>query len=460
MIHKKVTGLILLFLVSLSFIACDDASTTGEIDFGLDDPTVNKYTFAKHDDDTMPIGAWSEPPYGNFAGVYDNPDLINDEQWEMISESGINVMYGLYNNAAINMDAALDSLDYAAANDVLYLVRDHQVTGATDPGDLDLLEDALEVYNDHPAFGGSMIVDEPGTKSYPGLAGLHDNYKEVDDEATFYINMLPDYANTNQLVNGAGGGPYEDDSMTYERYMREYIELVEPDFYSFDYYPFSGMEYGELRGGYFAQLSQVRSIAREYDLPFWVFIQASSWSPDNLRVPSREEVHWNVATSLAYGAKGIQHFMYYTSMEGGHENFVGGMVDSEGNKNPMYDYVKEANEHITMIDEILLNSEHMGIIVNGESPEEIPEADKLDSFSVLNDVSGDDVIIGAFNHGGRPALYVVNNDLSAEEAEVTLTFDAQLSFDLYDFESHTNASSDALTLNIPKGQAVLIDIYG
>jgi hypothetical protein len=407
----------------------------------------------------MPIGAWSEPPYGNFAGVYDNPDLINDEQWQWISESGINVMYGLYNNAAINIHATMDTLDHAAANDVLYLVRDHQVTGATAPEDMALLEDALELYNDHPAYGGSMIVDEPGTQSFMGLGALHDNFREIDEDATFYINMLPDYASTNQLVNGAGGGPYEDDSITYERYMREYIELVQPAFYSYDYYPFTGMEYAGLRGGYFAQMAQVREITMEYGLPFWVFIQASSWSPDRLRVPARAEVHWNVTTSLAFGAKGIQYFMYYTSMEGGGETFVGGMVDSEGNKNPMYDYVTEANTHIDMIDDILMNAEHMGILVNGDSPEDIPESVLLDDFSVLDDIQGDDVLIGAFNVDGRPVLYVVNNDLSNEEANVTLSFERDLNFDMYDFDFEWDESGDQLDLDIPVGQAVLIDIY-
>jgi hypothetical protein len=465
---KKIFNILLFVLLILTMIGCDntvdpkqpiddDNDQRPSIDLG--EAPVYKYTFNLHDENTMPIGAWSDPPPANFAGIYNNPDLITDEQYRFISESGINVMYGLFNNASLNIEGVLRSLDHAQANNVVYLVRDHQITGAYDDDDFAILQHALSFYKDHPAFGGVMVVDEPGVVSYPNLGNLHKNFRSLLPNASFYINMLPNYASKIQLVNGAGGGPVRDDTITYERYMREFIEIVQPGFYSYDFYPFTGMTYGQMRSGHFAQMSQIRAITLEYGIPFWVFIQASSFNPTSLRVPYEAEVAWQVSTSLAYGAKGIQYFMYYTSMESHGESFVGGMVDSEGNKNPMYYYVQTINQHISFIDHILMNSVHLGVIVHGSTPDVIPMEDRLDSFSVLDSVTGDDALIGAFNYQGKPVLYVVNNNLHTEEATITLTFTQDVDAKIYNHTDLSNvADVNTITLTIPAGRGVLVEL--
>jgi hypothetical protein len=461
---KKLKYLLILVMMVFLF-ACentdgntDDDETPIPYDFGLGTPDINAYTFWNQPEHTLPIGVWADPPPADFAGMYDNPDLINDEQYNWIYEAGVNVVYGLFNNIVLNKDDVLRSLDLAEKYGIIYLVRDSQVTGSYEDDDRQLLENTISSYRDHPAFGGTMVVDEPGVVSFDNLGNLNKNYRELLPDHAFYINMLPNYASTNQLVNGAAGGAINDDSITYERYMREYITKVDPEFYSYDFYPFVGLDYGQMRSGYFDQMALVRTLSNEYEIPFWTFIQASSWSPTRLRVPNQTEIYWQVSTSIAMGAKGIQYFMYYTSMEGHGETFVGGMVDSEGNKNPMYDYVKNANDHLKNIQRVIMNSAQVGVIVHGQSPDDVSESARIDSFSILSDTSGDDMLIGAFNHQQRPAYYVVNNSLTQTEGTHELIFEDTFTMRLYESDDTRIVTTDRLELSIGAGEGVLVEI--
>jgi hypothetical protein len=213
-----------------------------------------------------------------------------------------------------------------------------------------------------------------------------------------------------------------------------------------------------MRSGYFNQMALIRNIAEEYEIPFWTFIQASSWSPSSLRVPNQTEIYWQITTSIAMGAKGIQYFMYYTSMESGAESFEGGMVDSNGVKTPMYDYVKNANMHLINIQDVIMNARQDGVIVHGESPDEIPQSVQLESYSGLKDFSGDDMLIGAFNHQQKPAYYVVNNSLTQTLGTHTLVFEDVFEIRIYEGDQVRTLTTDQITLNIGAGEGVLIEI--
>ncbi len=457
---KKIIVALIFFMAMGLLSSCkieDETPIETPIDFNLEIEQVNKFTFINQDLDMMPIGVWSDPPPANFGGIYDNLDLITDQQYQWIKESGVNAVYGLYNNVVLNIDGVIRSLEHAGNHGITYLVRDSQVTGSYDDEDYHRLTATLDLYKNYSAFGGTMVTDEPGVISYDNLANLHKNYKTYLPDKAFYINMLPTYASKNQLVNGAAGGSINDDSITYERYMEEYLQTVQPKFYSYDFYPFTGMTYGNMSTGYFSQMAIVRDLTNEYEIPFWTFIQACTWNVNGQRVPNQTEIYWQVATSLAFGAKGIQYFLYYTPMEGG-GSFSGGMVDVNGNKTPMYTYVQNANMHILSIDHILMNSVHQGVMVNGDSPDLIPTNQILNKFSILNDVSGDDTLVGCFNYQGMPAYYVVNNSLFNETGTHTLSFDDEVLVRIYEGTSTREVRTSELTLSIGAGQGVLVEV--
>lgn len=464
MIKKSIiilsTIMTLLFLVS--------CSPKEEIDepnipksFGLDkDVEVYKYIYGNLDKDTMPIGGWGDMPPANFGKIYDNPDLISEANYKLVAESHINTVYGLFVNHSINSDDVYRTLDATSKNNLNYLVRDPQIAGAIEEEDDQTILKTISKYNTYSSYAGNMIVDEPGIVSFDALSKAYKNYQKVAaSNNMFYINMMPDYATKNQLLNGATGGPLNDESVTYERYLEEYHSKLKLPYYSFDFYPYVGFELGKMRKGYFEQLSSIRKSSNLNKVPYWVYIQASTWSPTNLRIPYQVEVDYQVATSLVYGAKGIQYFMLYTSMEEGAETFAGGMMDKYGNLNPMYDYVKEINEHLISIDHILMNSRHDGVMQIGSSVQDIPKADLLTEYSVLKNISGGDALVGCYNYNGKPAYYVMNNSFT-EETTLDISFNDSVLFNVYNQDKLIKQSGDSYTLTLKPGRGALIELTG
>ena len=166
----------------------------------------------------------------------------------------------------------------------------------------------------------------------------------------------------------------------YERYVAEFCETLRPKVLMWDNYPFSSTEGLDV---YFYNMNLMREYAKRYDIPFWAFIQAGAqWNDEKKHFesetpyfPSKEQFDWNVNTSLAFGAKGIQ---YFPLIQPEHFAFAGteevpewdfnrnGIIGANGQLNSWYYYAQEINAHIRVIDEVLMNSVHQGIIVTGE----------------------------------------------------------------------------------------------
>ena len=105
---------------------------------------------------------------------------------------------------------------------------------------------------------------------------------------------------------------------------------------------------------YFYNLSTYRANANEAGIPLWVFIQAGSqWNDANDRFdsvtpyyPNEKQFDWNINTSLAYGAKGIQYFpliqpSWFAYAESTDFDFErNGIIGAWGNKTQWFYYAK------------------------------------------------------------------------------------------------------------------------
>ena len=361
----------------------------------------------------MPIGAWVAPPRANVKN--NNPSFINDTQYKMLKESGINLIYGLYETATDNMPDVQKSLDLCQKYGIKYLVRD---SNTNDP-DEEMMRTALSKYAKHPAFAGIKVQDEPGANSFERFGEMHPIYRNLLPNKYFYINLLPSYATASQLQYGAAttqtGG-----TMTFSEYLSQYIDEVKPRFLSYDYYPITGKA-GTVENGYFNELSTFRTLGLKHNIPYWVFIQATSYN-SNTRRPNEAEILWQVNTALSYGAKGIQYFCYFTPLED--DIFKGSFIDKYGKKTEIYAYGQKANKQIAAVDDVLMNSVSKGVIVSGTSPDpSIPAKDKLTKYGVVSGISqsGAPFITGCFDHKGKDAYYVTNNSIE-QSGTATLKF--------------------------------------
>jgi hypothetical protein len=247
-----------------------------------------------------------------------------------------------------------------------------------------------EVRN-HPAVYGYYLRDEPSSSFFPGLATVSGIVKELHPGAWPYINLFPNYANAGQL--GAAN---------YDEYVEKFVETCQPPIISYDHYAI--LQGGSLRGEYFANLKSVRRAARKHKLPFWQIVLACGCL--DFREPSETDLRFQVYTSLAYGARGLAWFKYFTPGVG---NFRNGPIDQFGNETETWHAMRRVNLQVAKLAPTLLKLKsdrvyHFGSIPTG--------ATGPDDKCLVKAVGGP-MLAGDFTHeDGTRYVMIVNKDFA------------------------------------------------
>ncbi|WP_165224481.1 hypothetical protein [Aquisphaera insulae] len=291
-----------------------------------------------------------------------------------------------------------------------------------DPKRREALTALVDRLRSHPALYAYHVVDEPSASAFPALGRLVAFLRERDPAHLAYINLLPTYANNQQL--GVEGPILR----AYEEHLRRFVETVRPGLLSWDHYQFRR---GDDAPDYFLNLSLVRDRALASGLPFLNIVQASSWvpgaaaSPTSPRVPGSEEMRFLVYTTLAYGAQGISYYVYHYPA---HE---GGMIGDDGKPTARYRALETLNREFTAIARELQPLRSLAVHHAGmQPPGAVPLPDDS-PFQLVPPVSpepfrsGDrarGILLGSFGpagarSGARPTathVVVVNLDYRAD----------------------------------------------
>ena len=145
----------------------------------------------------------------------------------------------------------------------------------------------------NPAVWGYYVMDEPDNKNskrgalFEQLAERVREYRAADPSHAAWIN-----------VTSATG-----------KFLSDYMDIVRPDFLSFDLYRWWAKESDWWRG-----LETHRDAALRAGVPMFMWIEAnSSEKLFEAHLPPPEDnatkLRWSVYTSLAYGNKGVQWFI-------------------------------------------------------------------------------------------------------------------------------------------------------
>lgn len=405
--------MILAQLLALSFMA----GTAGCAFKPLEEPT--------YEDREITIGGWVSPP----------PGFISDETYKDVADSGINLIYGLYEGNDAN---GMKALDAAQANGIKYLMYDRLMSGVHEE-DFDLLETAFDGYKDHPAFAGNLVMDEPGGAKFDRIAKLHEIYSRILPDKLFYINLFPTYSSVAQR-----------DGLSYKEYIDSYIEKVDPEFISFDYYPLMhhAVEGDYIKEDYLYNLEVVSEAAKSAGIPFWSFIQAMSFTAAGMtnREVDEADIRWQVYANLAYGSQGIQYFCYWSPTADGAANFGNAMIAPDGSKTDSYYGVQAVNNEIKEFDHIYMALDHKGVMLfpkDGLTNEMFTEK-SLDSFAPVQQVDCDGpLVMGCFEDSRDYAALVLVNytDPSAETSNaVSIQFEDAKEIIVYDKGIKTRVS--------------------
>lgn len=402
----------------------------------------------------FPIGVWWPPP----------PDETTQQRYQEIADANFNFVIG--GNGVTNDASIPDALDAAEVNDLKFLLTDDPgqrdgpglqdlIRGGTvgtkdaesaPPGIMQymneqddppsspdgtvsglalsdvqqMIRERVQVLQDrygaaYPALAGINLFDEPSKKMFKRLKFAKTEVREqfADDRDLPYANVLPSYAARSTLG-----------TRTYGEYLDLYLKGVRPPLLSFDHYPLLTKD--RITSDYFSNWAAIRNRALKYRIPSWIFIQSMDFegtliSPPRRR-PNKPELFWQVNVSLAYGARGIQYFTYWTPDDTSKIQFGEALVSKDGQLTPTYNRASEVNGYLRVIGKefLPLTSEvvmHTGV----KKPK--PGVQPFKANNYVKAVSGDRVILGKFRRTKEePERYflVVNRSL-ANDANTRLT---------------------------------------
>lgn len=413
------------------------------------EPTEYKYDVLGLEE--ISVGLWVTPPKGK----------ITDDNYKVMSEMGINFVNGFGYNESTD-DEISSVLDYCEKYKMKFMlnqltmeknIKSYESSDKKETLISDAMN-ALKPYASHPAYAGQLFIDEPGVPMFNSIKPFVSEYKKLYPSKQSYINLFPTYA-----TGGIGASSYEE-------YIDSWLELMQPEFLSYDSYPL--VDYDPASTGYYAELSDyyynldlLRNKTREKGIPLWSFISAGTikniQGEPNRRVPSREDLRWTVFSNLAFGVKGIQYFCYWTPTQ---DNFGDMIIGRNGQPTERYGFAKEVNEEFGIYGKYLLNSNADGVILNDErrGGYEIYSS-SLNSFGRITEVSGNLALIGCFTDqtdGTKSVL--ITPTTPRDSTTVTLSISGKTAMEAYINGKKTSLAPEAgkVTLTVVAGDAVYI----
>lgn len=320
--------------------------------------------------DRFAIGFWVDPPVDERVA----------ERYKEIAEANFTLIIGGFGGAP---DRVKEVLRLCKKHDLKVLVHC--------PADV-LVKDLP----DGPVCWGYGLRDEPNAKDFPGLRERVDQIRQAKPGKLAYINLFPNYASAEQL-----GTP------TYEEHVAQFMETVRPDVLSMDHYPV--MKPGvDGRDGYCANLETFRKYSLKYDVPFWNFFNCMPYGVQ--ADPTESQLRWQVYASIAYGAKGVMYFCYYTPA-GGEFPKGGAIIGRDDRPTRHYDEAKRINAAVRNLGPTLMKLTSTGVfrVRESDEPAKALEGSPVKDLGRADYDPRHDFLVGAFRHrDGRRAVLLFN----------------------------------------------------
>lgn len=423
----------------------------------------NYWTFSQLGRDVMPIVGFNTPnaSSADLGRTEGEVSQISLESYQMMKDCGFNVACGWWNdwNGVALHDDIKSELDYAEQVGMVYIVHHNKALKTTSENDFA----AYQEYMSKPAYGGTIIIDEPGAVNFADIAKATAVWKNSAYKDTLaYVNNLPNYAQMWQLEDCQGtGGSYQGSFSNYQEWLQLYLNTVKPQVFSYDYYPYHYNDASFFRDGWFENLSNVRYYTAKANVPFWVYGQVGVWkeygASEVRRKLSYGETAFQYNTMLAYGAKGIQYYNYFTPPNYTVENGYTACVTTKGEKTDYYDYVQKINRQISAVDHVLMMSKWQGVIPINQSMSPISAGDVLSSYGALTGATGvGDAIVGCFEYRDIGYAYYIASNNVHTGATVTLQFDGTYNLTKVQDATETQSTGNSISVSLPAGEGVLI----
>jgi hypothetical protein len=267
-----------------------------------------------------------------------------------------------------------------------------QLNTIVDKTALQKIDQAVSDYKDYPALWGYYISDEPSAAIFENLAVIKKQILLKDSLHLVYVNLLPDYANSKQLGTDK-----------YQEYVDKFIQVFQPQFLSYDYYPFRETGF---RKTYYQNLEVIRAATLKAGIPFWAFTMSCQiFTP--YPPPKESWIRLQLYSDLAYGAKGLQYFTYalpHSTVE----DFKIAILDDNGKPTYLYDITKRVNSEIQSLGNTLCQLNSIDVF----NSEPLPKGTKpFPSDFYIKNISGGPMVTGYFkDNSGQSFVLLVNRN--------------------------------------------------
>lgn len=269
------------------------------------------------------------------------------------------------------------ALNYAAQTNVKVIAGCHELNTDT--------ENTVRRFMNHPAIVGWFLQDEPKLAEIPGLGVMANKIKAIDKKNFVYVNLRPSDAT-----------PEEMGTNSYTTYLNSYIQNIPVDFLSFDKYPCQIDQSGKLYvfDRWYDNLQIFADAAKKEGKGFWAFASCTKFESVQA-TPTLETLRLQMYTNLAYGAQGLQYYVY------------------QNPTSPVYAAVKQLNKEIQNFAKVFLNAKVNSVTHTGKTiPYNTTRFDKAPAV-IKKFLTGDaGAVVSVMEKGNRKFFTVVSRDLN------------------------------------------------
>lgn len=413
---------------------------------------------------TNPTELEEIPNYSNVVPVYtDDKQLelmifwmppIEEQQYIWMKEYGVTAVLvdGQYHSAdPVNRKKILDMCEELGMD--VYFCMDRERDGS------EILDYAQ--YLEYSCFAG-FYCDEPILKyQIDNVAGQAKNVQKLSPRLRMICNMLGNYADDpngyrwlfeteGAFLAAVASGQIFDNYAAYVQYMQDAVlSVYDNTVVSATNYPLADPEkdYGyTLVDTWLETLGKSQLAAQTVGHDMWQFIATTAYHSGGggfyHRQPTEADIRWMSYMALAYGAKGIEEFVY-KSISGGVEFDA----DDHGpiwwtNQEDFSTYYRTemwyagqaVHQELYKFDHVLLSFDWQGVICHNETndPNVLPvfrkAVGRLSGHKRIDKIDGTgDLVIGCFQDSNEYDGFLVVNftetaNNNQETNEVSITF--------------------------------------
>ena len=184
-------------------------------------------------------------------------------------------------------------------------------------------------FGSHPAAFGLYVTDEPGAENIEATLKAVRIIQEIAPHMTAYVNLLPWFDWIGERMGTDAYAPYLDrvvaggaKVLSYDCYAQMYANQVGYD-------------------DYFNNLREHMLASKRNNVPFWNIVLSTGHY--DYRCPSKDDLIWQMNTSVVTGAKGIGWFIIDLPDDG--QNYRNAPINRLGERTPEFYALGEVREY-------------------------------------------------------------------------------------------------------------------